>query len=153
MAENPPSGSPRIVARLAYDDVASALEFLAAAYGFTEREGSRIEMPDGAVVLVEVDVVDSHIMLGSAGAHDISSPGNVGGITQGLIVYVDDVDQHYQKARNAGAEIVSEPEDQFWGDRRYESRDCEGHYWSFHEHLRDVSSEEMRAAMEVLVAG
>ncbi len=152
MAENPPAGSPRVVARLAYNDVASALEFLENAYGFAEREGTRIEMADGSVVLVEINVVDSYIMIGSAGAHDIDAPGNVGGITQALIVYVDDIDRHYEKAKNAGAKIVSEPADQFWGDRRYESRDSEGHHWSFHVHLRDVPLEEMKAAMEALLA-
>lgn len=106
MAENPPAGSPRIVARLAYNDVASALEFLENAYGFAEREGTRIEMADGSVVLVEINVVDSYVMIGSAGAHDIDAPGNVGGITQALIVYVDDIDRLYEKAKNAGAEIV-----------------------------------------------
>lgn len=36
-----------------------------------------------------------------------------------LYIYVEDVDKHFDRARNAGATILEEPEDQFYGDRRY----------------------------------
>ena len=150
MFKNPPNGTPRVLARLAYDDVALAVAFLERAFGFRERVESRIDMPDGAILLTEVDVLDSCIMLGKAGAHGLESPAKIGSVTQALIVYVDDIDTHFEIAKGAGTEIISEPADQFWGDRRYEVRDMEGHLWSFHEHLRDVSPEEMSAAIDSL---
>ncbi len=150
MAQNPPEGAPRIVARLAYEDVPSGVTFLERAFGFAERKHARIENPDGSIALTEMDVVDSHIMVGSVGAHGIGSPKQVGVATQALIVYVDNVDRHFERAVDAGADVISEPEDQFWGDRRYEVRDVEGHLWSFHEHTRDVSPEEMQAALRAL---
>ncbi len=67
------------------------------------------------------------------------SPANNGGITtMVLYVYVDDVDAHFEQAQTAGAEIISEPEIQFYGDRNYEVNDCEGHQWTFGRHTKDV---------------
>lgn len=153
MADNPPTGSPRIVCRLAYDDVEGAVDFISRAFGFTERPGARVTIPDGPVILTEIDVVDSYLMVGRTGSHGLQSPGSLGAATGAVIVYVDGIDAHFARARDAGAQIVSEPADQYWGDRRYEAQDPEGHLWSFHEHLRDVPREEMDAALQSLLAG
>jgi uncharacterized glyoxalase superfamily protein PhnB len=58
----------------------------------------------------------------------------------------DDIDAHCLRARDAGARIVAEPEDQFYGDRTYRAKDPEGHMWTFGQTLRIVSSEEMAKA-------
>jgi len=147
MVRNPPDGSPRIVARLAYTDPVAAVAFLQQGFGFSEIAGARIG-GDNDFLLTEVAVIDSKIMIGRSGAHGLVSPTETGAYTQSLVVYIDNIDQHYRQAKSAGAEIVSEPQDQFWGDRRYETRDLEGHHWSFHEHLRDVSAEELAAHFE-----
>jgi uncharacterized glyoxalase superfamily protein PhnB len=52
---------------------------------------------------------------------------------------------HVAHARDSGAEIVREPEDQRYGDRNYGAKDLEGHEWYFSQHVRDVSLEEMGA--------
>jgi uncharacterized glyoxalase superfamily protein PhnB len=62
-----------------------------------------------------------------------------------LYVYVDDVDKHFEHARDAGATIIAEPEDQFYGDRRYGAEDLEGHHWYFAQHVRDVPAEDITA--------
>jgi uncharacterized glyoxalase superfamily protein PhnB len=67
-------------------------------------------------------------------------------VAQELYVYVDDVDAHYARAKRAGATILEEPTDQFYGDRRYRAADPEGHHWCFATHVRDVSAEEMRGS-------
>ena len=146
MVQNPPKGTPRIIARLGYDDPKAAIQFLEKAFGFKEREGSRLERGDGSIILTEIDIVDSYIMIGGAGGHGIASPKSNGQATSGLLIYIDDLDQHFENAKAAGATIVSEPTDQYWGDRRYEAKDPEGHLWSFFEHVRDVSAEEIAKA-------
>ena len=135
------------MARLAYENPDAGVEFLERAFGFTERRGARIANEDGSIALTEVEVIDSHIMVSAAGSHGIGSPRSTGVATQGLIIYVDGIDRHYDRAKAAGAKILSEPEDQFWGDRRYEASDPEGHLWSFHEHVRDVPQEEIDAVL------
>ncbi len=153
MAQNPPKGSPRILPRLSYLDVGAAVEWLTRAFGFREREEARISGRDQAVTLTEMDVCDSRIMVGLAGNHDVDSPRSLGGRSGMLVVYVDDVDRHHERARAAGATIVVELADQFWGDRRYEALDLEGHRWAFHEHVRDVSREEMARSIRDLQPG
>lgn len=54
-----------------------------------------------------------------------------------LYVYVPDVDAHCRQAKAAGATIINEPEDQFYGDRRYTAEDVEGHTWHFATNIRD----------------
>jgi uncharacterized glyoxalase superfamily protein PhnB len=58
------------------------------------------------------------------------------------------VDDHFQRARAAGATVIQEPKEEFWGDRFYSVEDPEGHQWVFAQHVREVSPEEMREHMQ-----
>ena len=62
-------------------------------------------------------------------------------------MYVGDVDEHCVRARAAGAEIVEEPADQEYGERRYAAVDPEGHRWFFAQVVREVAPEEWGATM------
>jgi len=141
MPQNPPADTPRVTPYLLYEDVGSAIEFLGRAFGFRER--MRIPGPDGQVMHAEMEIDDGLVMMGCPGP-DYRSPKRLGASTQNNYVYVDDVDKHYQRAREAGATILEEPADQFYGDRRYGAEDPEGHQWFFAQHVRDVSPEEMQ---------
>jgi PhnB protein len=141
MPANPPENMPRITAYLLYEDVAGALDFLTNAFGFSER--MRLPGPDGSINHAELELADGVIMLGCPGP-DYRSPKRVGHVTQHLYVYVDDVDKHFEHAKGAGATILAEPEDQFYGDRRYGVEDPEGHHWYFAQHVRDVAPEDMK---------
>ena len=66
---------------------------------------------------------------------------------------MDDVDAAVERARSAGATVLREPEDQFYGDRSSVLADPFGHHWSLHTHVRDVSEEEMRAAVAAMGDG
>ena len=98
--------------------------------------------PDGGIMHAEMNFSDGLIMLGCP-SPEYRNPKKIGEVTQGLYVYVDDVDKHFQQAKDAGAEILNEPEDQFYGDRRYTALDPEGHQWFFAQHVRDVAPEDM----------
>ena len=141
MPANPPENMPRITAYLLYEDVAGALDWLARTFGFSER--MRLPGPDGVINHAEMELADGVIMLGHPGS-DYRSPKRLGNVTQHLYVYVDDVDKHFEHARGAGATILAEPEDQFYGDRRYGVEDIEGHHWYFAQHVRDVAPEDMK---------
>ena len=70
------------------------------------------------------------------------SPMTAGGVTQSLMIYVDDVDAHCEQAREHGAKIVDEPSlhdygEDYWADRSYGALDPEGHMWWFTTRLRD----------------
>jgi PhnB protein len=141
MAQNPPEGFPRITPYLLYEDVDAIVDWLVATFGFEERV--RMSGPDGRANHAEVALADGVVMMGNPGP-DYKSPKSTGNArTQLIYVYVDDVDKHYQTAKAAGATILSEPADQFYGDRTYGAEDPEGHQWSFAQHVRDVAPEDM----------
>jgi len=142
MATNPPPNFPRITPYLYYENVSAALDWLVRVFGFRER--MRMPGPDGKIVHAEVDLGDGVVMLGCPNA-EYRNPKRLGGVTQNVYVYVDHVDEHFQRAKRAGAKIFQEPADQFYGDRRYGTEDPEGHQWYFAEHVRDVSPEELKA--------
>jgi PhnB protein len=144
MPQNPPEGYGRVTPYLYYKDSAAALDFLTSAFGFTEKV--RMADENGRVTHAEVAFGDGVVMFGSPG-EDYKSPQELGGATQLVYVYVDDVDTHFEHAKSAGATVVREPEDQFYGDRSYVVTDPEGHEWSFATHVSDPSPEEMQAAM------
>ena len=106
MANNPPKGVPQIYPRLAYRDPTEAVAWLQRAFGLREREGARLGTQDGKISLAEMELGAGLVMIGTAGAHDLESPAALGGRTQMVIVYVDDVDGHYARAKQAGARIV-----------------------------------------------
>lgn len=140
MPENPPADTPRISAYLLYRDVAGAIDWLTKAFGLRER--MRIPGADGAVSHAELEFAAGLVLMGCPGS-DYRNPRDLGGVTQSLCVYVDDVDEHDARARAAGAKILQEPADEFYGDRRYGAEDPEGHHWYFATHVRDVAPEDM----------
>ena len=141
MAKNPPENMTRITPYIFYEDVAAALDWLRKAFGFTER--MRMPGPDGGVLHAEMTLDDGVIMIGNPGPQ-YQNPKAHGHVNQLIYVFVNDVDAHYAQAKAAGATITAEPEDLFYGDRRYAADDLEGHQWNFATHIRDVPPEEMQ---------
>jgi predicted enzyme related to lactoylglutathione lyase len=84
---------------------------------------------------------DAWIMLRRARI-GIASPAQLGGATQSLLVFVEDVDGHFQRTKAAGAKIVEELNETGYGERQYGVVDLDGHHWLFSRHARDVSPEE-----------
>ena len=120
---------PGVVPLLVYDDIARAHEWLTRAFGFRagllERDGA------GEVVHGEVHHGAQVIWLHRTIADDgwLSAAGQP--TTGELVVHVDDVDAHCERARAAGAEIEYGPMDQPYGVREYGARDLEGRRWAF----------------------
>ncbi|MDA1265410.1 MAG: VOC family protein [Planctomycetota bacterium] len=125
---NPPAGYPRISPYLNYEDTGVMVEWLTGAFGLVERHS--LQGPDGKVVHAEMAFEDGLVMLGSPGG-TFRNPKNLGQVTSSLYIYVPDVDAHCIRARDAGAELIEEPNDTPYGDRRYGARDPEGHHWYF----------------------
>jgi uncharacterized glyoxalase superfamily protein PhnB len=133
-----------IVPYLLYKDCAGALEWLARAFGF--EEVLRYTGEEGYVNHAEMTLGDAHIFMGDPGEH-YRNPKELGQDTVGLYVYVDDVDAHFERAQAAGAEIIRPPEDQEYGERRYDVVDPEGHRWYFASQIREVAPEEWGATV------
>jgi uncharacterized glyoxalase superfamily protein PhnB len=89
------------------------------------------------------------IMIGGQWDKTVKSPKSVGGAnTQVVHVMLErDLDAHCARARAAGATIIDEPTEQFYGDRTYRVADIEGHRWTFAVHVREVSRADAEKAL------
>jgi len=87
-------------------------------------------------------------MIGSEWSDEYKSPlATQGKVTQSIHLSVrEDVDAHCARARASGAEIIAEPQDQFYGDRTYRCRDLEGHIWTVSQPVRAVTREQAEVA-------
>jgi uncharacterized glyoxalase superfamily protein PhnB len=137
MSYNPRDGYPRVVPVLAYADVGAAIGWLSSAFGM--REVLRWTDPAGVVRVAEMESDGGAVMLESRDRADSSHGCHY------VMVLVDHVDEHFERAREAGAKIMVGPEDKPWGLRQYRAEDPGGHRWEFSEHLRDVRPEEWGA--------
>jgi len=127
---------PTVSPYLYYEDLAAALEFLAAAFGFKER--IRDTRPDGTLGHCEMEYGDSVLMFGSPPGY--RNPAHAGHVSVGIYVHVEDVDAHYARAVAAGAQAQSEPTDQPYGVRSYGALDPEGHQWWFARSLEEPAA-------------
>src|SRR5690349_17846710 len=104
---------PVVVPMICYEDCVAALDWLVKTFGFRERE--RLMEPGGRVGHAELETGGGVIMLGS-GPEGYESPATrsaryerirqwsaVPWVIDGILVYVDDVDSHHQRAKQAGA--------------------------------------------------
>jgi len=143
MVKNPPEGMPRITPYLFYNNLPKALGWLKKAFGLETRFS--IPGPDGELMHAEMALADGVVMMGAANPKEGSmSPSDLKGIHQSLYIYVEDLDIHYRRSKEAGAQIDMEPEEMFWGDRVYSAKDLEGHIWTFAQHVKDVAPEDMK---------
>ena len=136
---------PRVIPMLSYEDCDAAAAWLVIAFGFTEHE--RYADDDGRVTHVTLSLGEGVVMIGWPGA-DYESPKHhsetctaaarwldVPYVVDGVWASVEDVDAHFERAREAGARILSEPQDQEFGERHYRAEDLEGHRWMFSQPL------------------
>lgn len=146
MNSDDPFRRPTFGSAVFYRDPPAALEWLERAFGF--KRSMLITNPDGSFGHAEMTFGDGYIMVGNEWATYTASPASTGGKnTQILHVHLDDdIDAHCARARAAGAEIVRELSDEFYGDRVYSARDPEGHVWTFAQLLRIVSRAEAETA-------
>ena len=127
----PPSS---VMPILVYPDVGRAVEWLTASFGFVEHvrisdHRAQLGYGDGALIVADA-------------THGRRAPDTDGSVTHSVMVRVDDVDAHYQRARAAGARILSTPTDLPFGERQYAVADLAGHYWTFTQSVADVPPEQ-----------
>jgi uncharacterized glyoxalase superfamily protein PhnB len=116
---------------LYYDDGVAAMDYLVNVFGFEER--ARAVREDGSLNHGEVVHRGAVIMLGTppdGAGHAQVDPDARRDCS--LMVYVEDVDAHFEHARDAGAHVVDEPMDQGYG-RVWCGADPEGFRWYFTE--------------------
>ncbi|HVF87769.1 MAG TPA: VOC family protein [Pyrinomonadaceae bacterium] len=137
-----PDGYHTITPYICVKDAANAIEFYKKAFGATEL--MRLADPSGRIGHAEVKIGDSHLMLADEFPEmNFRSPQSLGGSPITIHLYVEDVDAIANQAVAAGAKLVKEVKDQFYGDRSGTVEDPFGHVWYIATHKEDVSLEEI----------
>ena len=144
MAE--PAPRPSFISSLIYKDNRKALDWLENAFGF-EMSEVLVDSKDN-IVHAEMTHGTGVIMVGGEWADWTKSPASIGGAnTQRLHVRIErDIDAHCERARKAGAKIVMEPADQFYGERSYMAEDHEGHHWTFSQTVKHATEADYSKA-------
>ena len=137
---------PSFSSGVIYQDPKAALDWLEKAFGF--EPVMVVINEDGTLGHSEMRFGDGLIYVGRELDENHKRPASLGGkTTQSLSVHLPSgLDEHCERARKAGAVIVREPVDQFYGDRSYMAVDPEGHIWSFSQTLKVMAFDEMNAA-------
>jgi uncharacterized glyoxalase superfamily protein PhnB len=144
-----------VIPLIAYEDAAAAIDWLVTAFGFEEK--LRYTRDDGTVTHAELELGGGVVMLATP-THEYVSPrrhrehcedarksADNPFVVDGVLVYVDDVDAHFARAKEAGATILSELVDVEVGVRQYRVEDPEGHRWMFVQQIAQVAPEEWGA--------
>jgi PhnB protein len=133
--------TPHIVVRGA----AEAAEWYVRALAADEL--SRVPLPDGRLLSVELRFGDSTVRLTDEFPElDVVSPQTIGGTAVVLHLSTGEVDALWQRALDAGAEVLHPLADQFWGNRQGQIADPFGHRWNLAQPLREVSPDELARA-------
>jgi uncharacterized glyoxalase superfamily protein PhnB len=129
-----------------YRDPKAAIAWLEAAFGFERR--LVVEGDDGAIAHSELTLGDGYIMVVGPPREKAVSPMQFGGrATQSVHVQLTTgVDEHYARARAAGAAITRELATQAYGDRVYVCTDIEDHPWSFGQTVQMLSDDQVAEA-------
>jgi uncharacterized glyoxalase superfamily protein PhnB len=135
---------PTVVPMLSYERAAAAIDWLTEAFGFREQQEARHTAADGTVTHAQLEHGDGLIMLATP-TPDYQSPNRhrqaceaadkwlrAPWVIDGVLVHVDDIDAHFERAKKAGATMLSGIEDGPVG-RLYRVADVEGHRWMFLE--------------------
>jgi PhnB protein len=137
-----PDGYPRVTPYLHVDGASAAIDFYTKVFGATER--MRMPSPGGKVGHAELEIGDSLIMLADEFPEmGVLGPKTIGGTPVTIGLYVEDVDDVFERAIAEGAVSVRGVENQFYGDRAGQLEDPFGHRWSVATHVEDVPPDEM----------
>jgi uncharacterized glyoxalase superfamily protein PhnB len=124
-----------VLPHLYYQDVDAAIPWLKNAFGF--ETNFIVPEEDGRVHTAQLRLENAYVMIRNERDTELS-PATANAATQRLMVIVDDVDAHHERARMAGARITSDLTDHAYGEREYSTLDLEGHPWTFAQHVTDV---------------
>jgi len=134
MAESGAVQATRVVPLMRYRDLPNAISWLSEAFGFDAHYTATDD--DGELIYAQMTYGHGMVMLGPVRESDfddlLSQPDEIGGTeTQSCYLVVENIEEHFERAKEAGAEIALDVQRDDTGGRAYSCRDCEGHLWNF----------------------
>jgi PhnB protein len=143
---------PTVSFSLTVPDPSQALEFYAHAFG--AQELFRLPAPDGSVAHAEFMIGNSRIFMSGEAPewHAFAMP--EGQLASCLFsIATEDCDRSHNRALDAGAESLGEPQNFFWGTRSSIVKDPFGYRWSFHQKIEDLTPDEIQRRAKELFSG
>lgn len=137
-----PRGYTTVTASLAVADVSLMLIFLRAAFDAEPQAQNNEDTP----VFASVKLGNAMVFVTNgwaANGHLPQTPASPSAIA--LHLYVEDIAATVAKAVSAGATLISEPQDTFWGERTAVIADPFGHCWTIAERIEVLSKDEIAA--------
>jgi PhnB protein len=142
-----PAGMHTVTPHIICAGAAEAIEFYKKAFG--AQEMFRLPGPDGKLMHGSIRIGDSAVMLAEENEkHGIFGPKHLKGSPVIIHLYVEDADAFVARAAEAGANVTMPVAEMFWGDRYGRLQDPFGHMWSVSTHVRDVTPDEMKQAVQ-----
>ncbi len=147
-----PDGYSAVTPYLCVKGAAAAIDFYKEVFG--ARETMRLAAPGGAIGHAEITIGGALIMLADEFPElGVLSPRSLGGSPVTIHLYVADVDAIAKRAVAAGAKILRQVEDHFYGDRAGRLEDPFGHVWWIATHKEELSADEIRKRAAALYGG
>lgn len=147
-----PEGFHSVTPMCVFKDAYKSIEFYKRAFGAEELFA--MPGPDGKGVMhAEVRIGDSIIMMGEENPQEpCKSAETMGGSPVSFYIYVENADQAYRTALQAGAEAQMPVEDMFWGDRTGTVKDPFGYSWTLATHIKDLTMQEIQQGAQAFFA-
>jgi uncharacterized glyoxalase superfamily protein PhnB len=140
-----------VTTMLTVRDVQKAADFYTEAFGFKLR-GS-MDGPEGSLIHAELRLRDTSLMLSPESSQMRSfSARTIGDTPATLYLLVENVDDVFQSAVAAGAQVRMPVQDMFWGDRCAEVADADGNKWMIATHKSEPTPAQMREAMDKMMS-
>ncbi len=123
-----------IIPTMRYKDASAAIKWLCKSFGFQEH---LVVAGEGdSIAHAQLTYGQAMIMLSSENDNEygnyLKNPKDLQGVnTQAPYIIVEAIDQHYEAAIAAGAQIILALKDEDYGGRGYSCRDLEGYIWNF----------------------
>lgn len=145
-------GFHSVTPMLMFKDARKAIEFYKRAFGAAKRYA--MPGPDGKGVMhAELLIGNSIIMMGEEHPNEqCKSAETLGGSPVSFYIYLENVDEAFRRALEAGAEIRMPVQDMFWGDRVGTVQDPFGYSWSLATHTKDMSAQELEEGAKAAFA-
>lgn len=134
-----PDGYQSVIPYLIIKNPAATIEFAKTVLNATLLE--KMDTPEGEIVHAELRIGDSVVMMGQSGEQYPPQPCM-------LHIYLNDIDEAFKRAVKAGAKVIRQPENQFYGDRSALVVDANDISWNLSTHIEDVTPEEMQKRAE-----
>jgi uncharacterized glyoxalase superfamily protein PhnB len=130
-----------VLPHLLYGDLDEAIPWLTRAFGFVEHYRYGDPVSGAQMRAGTAWIMVRNLRLGE------STPKELGFGTQSLTIFIDAIEDHFERAKSAGVTLLEDLHETVYGEFQYAAQDLDGHHWIFSRHARDLSPADWGATI------